>query len=104
MKKTISSVGYCGRSSKNNDWRRLYGFTEEPQLDIDYIMPCIFCDIHPLSGINKFEKVSIFTDQSNIRIWDGHYQEFSGGEIVKDEEIKANGKAEILKKVFSIIL
>jgi N-hydroxyarylamine O-acetyltransferase len=89
---------------RNKDWRRLYGFTEEPQLDIDFIMPCTFCDIHPLSGINKFEKVSIFTDHSNMRIWDGHFQEFNGGEIIKDEEIKAKAKTEILKNVFSIIL
>jgi N-hydroxyarylamine O-acetyltransferase len=87
---------------KNNDWRRLYGFTEEPQLDIDYIMPCNFCDIHPLSGINKFEKVSIFTDHSNIRIWDGHYQEFSEGEIIIDEIIEAEKKKEILQSIFSI--
>ena len=87
---------------KNNDWRRLYGFTEEPQLDIDYIMPCIFCDTHPLSGINKFEKVSIFTENSNIRIWDGHYQEFSGGEIVNDEIISDDKKVRILHDLFNI--
>jgi len=87
---------------KNKEWRRLYGFTEEPQLDIDFIMPCTFCDIHPLSGINKFEKVSLFTDHSNIRIWDGHFQEFSSGKIEKDEIISTDEKENILHNLFGL--
>lgn len=85
-----------------NDWRRLYGFTEEPQLDIDFIMPCSFCDVHPLSGINKFEKVSLFTEKSNIRIWNGHYQEFSDGKQLVDEELTPERKNELLRQSFGI--
>ena len=87
-----------------SEWRRLYAFTEEPQLDMDFIMPCAFCDIHPLSGINKFEKVSLFTEDSNIRIWDGHYQVFSNGRQIIDEQLVPDRKAELLKDTFEIIL
>ena len=65
-------------------------------------MPCTFCDIHPLSGINKFEKVSLFTDHSNIRIWDGHFQEFSSGKIEKDEIISTDEKETILHNLFGL--
>ncbi len=71
-------------------------------MDIDFIMPCTFCDIHPLSGINKFEKVSLFTEKSNIRIWNGNYQVFSDGKQIIDEELTPERKKELLRQSFDI--
>lgn len=41
------------KRSPGGAWRRLYGFTEEPQLDIDFIMPSLFCDVHPMSPFQQ---------------------------------------------------
>ena len=87
---------------EDHDWHRLYGFTEEPQLDLDYVMPCLFCDVHPDSPINKFEKISIFTEDSNIRIWDGEYQVFTSG-VKCGRPVAGAEKSRILKDRFGII-
>ncbi|MBQ8589315.1 MAG: arylamine N-acetyltransferase [Firmicutes bacterium] len=87
---------------RGHSWHRLYGFTEEPQLDMDYVMPCVFCDLHPDSPINKFEKVSIFTEDSNIRIWNGEYQTFSHG-LKEIRPIDSEERLTLLKRDFGII-
>lgn len=85
-----------------HQWKRLYGFTEEPQLDIDFVMPCIFCDIHPLSPLNKFEKISLYMADRNIRVWGNHYQEFKDGKKEIDNEISDIEKRSILREKFGI--
>jgi len=42
------------------DWRRKIGFTEEPQLDLDFMLACYYYDTHPDSTMNKFPKVSFY--------------------------------------------
>ena len=32
-----------------DEWERFFSFTDEPQLDIDYIMPSFYCEKHPES-------------------------------------------------------
>jgi N-hydroxyarylamine O-acetyltransferase len=56
------------QKERGKDWKKCYGFTEEPQLDIDYVMPSFFCEKHPQSPFIGFKKISIFTDTSNINI------------------------------------
>jgi len=87
---------------RSHSWHRLYGFTEEPQLDMDYVMPCVFCDLHPDSPINKFEKISIFTADSNIRIWNGEYQIFTRGEK-QVRPLSPEEREVLLKRDFGII-
>jgi len=77
------------------------GFTEEPQLDMDFVMPCVFCDLHPDSPINKYEKISVFTADSNIRLWDGEYQIFTHGEK-KARPVCGEERQEILRHEFGI--
>ena len=88
---------------EGHDWRRFYGFTEEPQLDMDFVMPCVFCDVHPGSPINKYEKISVFTADSNIRIWDGEYQIFAGGKK-QTRNVCGEERQEILEREFGIYM
>ena len=85
-----------------HDWKRIYGFTEEPQLDIDYVMPCVFCDVHPLSPINKFYKISIFTPDANIRIWDDEFTVFKQGAETERRKVHSQEFNELLKVYFGI--
>jgi arylamine N-acetyltransferase len=85
------------------DWRRLYGFTEEPQMDFDFVMPCVFCDLHPLSPINKTLKASIFTEDTNITIRDGRLEHYRHGEVQERIPIPDVDRLQhILRDVFGI--
>jgi len=42
-------------------WRRIYSFTTEEQLDIDFVMPSYYCENHPDSYFRKMDMVHIFT-------------------------------------------
>lgn len=85
-----------------HDWKRIYGFTEEPQLDMDYVMPCIFCDLHPASPINKFYKVSIFMPEANIRIWDDQLIVFAEGMEQSKRKVLPQEVPELLRQQFGI--
>lgn len=87
----------------NKEWQKIYGFTEEPQLDVDFIMPTFYCDYHPTSIINKFKKVSIFTDESNITIWGNNLKFYASGRVFKQINIKSEEELrEYLFKYFNI--
>lgn len=87
---------------KGHEWHRLYGFTEEPQLDLDYVMPCVFCDLHPSSPINKYEKISLFTPTANIRLWNGEHQRFAGG-TKEARAVTGEERSRILTEIFGIV-
>lgn len=40
-------------------WDRFFAFTDEPQLDIDYVMPSFYCEKHPDSIFNKTAMLAI---------------------------------------------
>ena len=42
-------------------WDRFFSFTDEPQLDIDYIMPSFYCEKHPDSPFTKGDMLAIQT-------------------------------------------
>ena len=63
------------------DWAVIYGFTEEPQLDLDYILPSFYCEKHPESTFNKYMKLSIFSGDSNYTIVDGIFQEYRNAKV-----------------------
>jgi N-hydroxyarylamine O-acetyltransferase len=76
------------QKEKNKGWKPIYGFTEEPQLDIDYVMPSFFCEKHPDSTFNKFMKISIFTDDSNYTIVGSTYKVYRNAKVVERIELK----------------
>lgn len=73
------------------EWRRKVGFTEEPQIDMDFVQPTFFAQNHPDSRINKYTKVSRYKDGIFYAIRDGKFLKESGGveEVIceiKDKE------------------
>ena len=83
------------QKEQRKQWRRLMGFTEEFQLDKDFIMPCFWCDAHPDSPFNKGKTLSIFRDDCNITIRSNLLKFYLGGRvkyrynIQTGEELKA---------------
>jgi len=47
---------------RQNTWRKLYAFTEEPQLEKDFIAVSFYCENHPDSIFKAHDMVHIFTD------------------------------------------
>lgn len=85
------------------DWKPMYGFTEEIQIDDDFVMPSFYCEKHPDSGFNKYMKVSIFNGESNYTVSNGLFREYSHARVqfekrlTKSEEIR-----EVLKLYFGL--
>lgn len=91
------------QKEQDKGWKRIYGFTEESQLDIDYIMPSFFCEKHLESLFTGYKKISIFTDTSNITLVDDTLQIYENAKVMKKVELK--NKEEIddaLEKYFGI--
>jgi len=63
-------------------WRKFYSFTEEVQLQVDYIALNFYCEKHPDSPFNKDEMFAIKT-LAGRKTLDGHiYKEFKNGEVL----------------------
>ena len=67
------------------NWRKFYSFTEEPQLQVDFIQPNFYCEKHPDSPFNKNEMFAVKT-LTGRKTLDGHlYKEFKNGEVFVEE-------------------
>ncbi|MBU2702721.1 N-hydroxyarylamine O-acetyltransferase [Sporomusaceae bacterium BoRhaA] len=92
----------CMRES-GKDWKKIYGFTEEPQLDLDYVMPSFFCEKHPDSEHNKFRKISIFTANSQIGLVDNELKVYKNAKIDQKKRLQNEEEIhEVLRTVFGI--
>ena len=66
-------------------WRKFYSFTEEVQLQVDYIALNFYCEKHPDSPFNKTEMFAVKTAEGRKTL-DGHiYKEFKNGEVFVKE-------------------
>lgn len=84
-------------------WRRFYGFTEEPQLNIDYIMPSFWCEKHPDSPFTSAYMLSIKTPDGRKTL-DGNGFRVFAGEDVTETTLSDAEIPEVLDTVFGIRL
>jgi len=84
------------------EWRRFYSFTEEEQLNIDYIMPSYWCEHSPDSPFIHAEMFSIKT-ATGRKTLDGHtYREFDGDSVI-EREISESELPKIYLDVFGLV-
>ncbi len=87
-----------------DEWVRFFGFTEEVQLDIDYVQPSFYCEAHPNSIFHKSNIVSIKTDTGRKTIAGMLHRVFDG-DSVTEVEIKDDAELNsILRDVFGIVM
>ena len=92
------------QKEEKKDWKPIYGFTEEIQIDSDYIMPSFFCEKHPDSTFNKFMKISIFYERCNLTIVDGVFKVYRDGAVQKRIKLRDDLEArQALEKYFGIV-
>ena len=74
------------------EWRRFYSFTEEEQLNIDYIMPSFWCEHAAESPFTSAEMFSIKTDTGRITLDSNIFHIFDGDSVTEryltEEEVQ----------------
>lgn len=84
-------------------WKRLFGFTEEPQIDKDFITASFWCDAHPDSPFIKSKKLSIFREDCNITIRSNYLKFYLSGRVKYRYKINTGAELkEILWEYFGI--
>ena len=84
------------------DWRNLYAFTEEPQLDMDFIMPSFYCERHPTSPFINTLKLSIFTADSTCSLVDDQYYVYQNARVIETKTVSEDKVRDILLQKFYI--
>jgi N-hydroxyarylamine O-acetyltransferase len=84
-------LGWVVNDLYKGEWRRFYSFTEEEQLDIDFVMPSFYCEKSPDSIFNKSMMLSIKTEQGRKTI-DGNTFRIFTPIGVHEEVIAAPGQ------------
>lgn len=80
------TLGWVLYDYRNGEWRKYLAFTEEPQLEVDFIQPSFYCEKHPDSIFNKTAMVAIKTPDGRKTINNRDYKEFIGNELAVCEE------------------
>ena len=85
------------------EWRKFYSFTEDRQLDIDFIHPSFYCEKHDASPFNKGVMVAIKTENGRKAINVRDFKIFVGGDLSYIEENMTDERLlEVLKNEFGI--
>lgn len=79
-------LGWVLYEQAGGQWRQFYAFTEEPQMDFDFIQPSFYFERHPDSTFNKFPIVAIKTPAGRKTINDREYKVFEGTELTHIEQ------------------
>ena len=70
----------------HGEWRRFYSFTEEEQLNIDYVMPSFWCEHAPESPFRSGPSLSIKTKDGRVTV-DGNVFRIFHGEAAVEKTI-----------------
>lgn len=91
------------QKERGKPWKRLMGFTEEPQIDKDFITASFWCDAHPDSPFIKGKKLSIFREDCNITIRGNYLKFYLGGRVKYRYKIRSGAELkELLWEYFGI--
>jgi arylamine N-acetyltransferase len=86
-------------------WDRFFSFTDEPQLDIDFIMPSFYCEKHPDSPFIKANMLAILTGFGGKNSVNGdtlnYWDENGKHKVTLDNEEKRNSAFE---KYFGLVI
>lgn len=92
------------RQPQGKGWRPVYGFTEEPQQDVDFVMPSFYCERHPASPFIRFPKLSIFTPDCNITLVDRTLKWYRRGRVEQTRQLAAGEVLGAARQYFGIVM
>ena len=86
-------------------WRKFFSFTDEDNVESDFLYASYFCENSPESKSNKFNIVSLKTDAGRKTVSDMSYKEFSNDKLIYIEEnISEERFDDLLKKEFGLVV
>lgn len=88
------------QKERKKDWKPMYGFTEEIQVDDDFVMPSFYCEHHPDSTFNKFMKISIFSGKSNFTLVNGIFQEYRNAKVQLRKKLTSKSETDNILKIY----
>jgi arylamine N-acetyltransferase len=97
-------LGWVLEEIRHGEWSRLYSFTEEVQLPIDFIMPSFYCEHSPDSIFKKQVMVSIRTPEGRITVANEEFRIFTKDKVQTFVPGTEEERREALKKYFGIDL
>lgn len=85
--------GWVVSDLHKGEWRRFYSFTEEEQLNIDYVMPSYWCEHAPESPFTDHAILSVKTDTGRVTLDGNTFRIFDGDSVTETildgEELRA---------------
>jgi N-hydroxyarylamine O-acetyltransferase len=77
-------LGWVIYDRHGEEWRRFYSFTEEEQLEIDFVMPSYYCEHAPDSIFNKRLMLSIKTAEGRMTLDGRTFRTFSSAGVQEE--------------------
>lgn len=96
--------GWTVMDLHQGEWRRFYSFTEEEQLDIDFIMPSYYCEHAPESIFRVSPMISIKTADGRKTIDGRTFRHFRPDGVFERAMTEPGQMATTLKQHFGIEL
>lgn len=79
--RVMPDYGWVLYDLRDTEWREVFAFTEERQLDIDFEMPSFWCEANPTSPFRKKEMLSIKTSVGRMTIDGNEFKIFDSGNV-----------------------
>jgi N-hydroxyarylamine O-acetyltransferase len=97
-------LGYVLCEWHKGEWRQVYAFTTDPQLDIDFVATSYYCEAHPESCFRTMDMVHLFTENGRKSVAAREFKHFTptGARVItpaSEEEYEA-----LLEREFGISL
>jgi N-hydroxyarylamine O-acetyltransferase len=96
-------LGWVLNFIRKGEWTSLYSFTEEKQLEIDFVQPSFYCQYHPDSIFNKKNMVAIRTEAGKYSLDGNIFRILENGQTT-EKECTDSEVTEVLEKYFGIKL
>ncbi len=88
----------------HGEWRRFYSFTEEVQLNIDYVMPSFWCEKSPDSPFTSAPILALKTEVGRYTVDGDVFHIFKGDEVEETIISGEEQKREIFRTYFGLDL
>jgi N-hydroxyarylamine O-acetyltransferase len=96
--------GYVLYEWRYEQWSRLYSFTQEEQLNLDYIMPSYYCEKHPDSYFRSMDMAHLFTENGRKSVAGREVKIFTPGGVEVMNPVTEAAYEELLRMHFGIRL
>lgn len=83
-------------------WAPMFGFTLEPQIPADFVMPNFFCEKHSSSPFNKQRMAGIRTPGGSCNLIGSTFKTLEGDRVVSRREVPEQDVPQVLRDVFGL--